>query len=169
MKKNGKKMCTLLLTVFCIVSSVIPVNAATQKEEASAVPTDKHVVFTNTLENPSQSYVGKNENGEQYTVGIEEIRKNNRAGTRTWRVYFVSGVINCEFYMDVSGNRCTSVYDQRVFTVGCSYSNVNLKNGGSYGKLSFDVSAYMNIVNFNGWLKGTCTGSNNDIDVTWNF
>ena len=95
MKKNGKKMCTLLLTVFCIVSSVIPVNAATPKEEASAVPTDKHVVFTNTLENPSQSYVGKNENGEQYTVGIEEIRKNNRAGTRTWRVYFVSGVINC--------------------------------------------------------------------------
>lgn len=176
MKKLVSYVLTAVIAISCLA---IPAKAATIKQDAMYVEENdvlnnfneviKTVTFKDVAKNPNQEYNGIAKDGSEYVVSIEEVAHKTKASTRTWKVSFTSGIVNCHFYMDVSGNKCTRGYDKKIITIGCTYSNVDFTRGSSYCKLSFDVSSYMDIVNFNGWLKGTCTGSDNDITVSWSF
>ncbi|MDD3402082.1 MAG: DUF5626 family protein [Hespellia sp.] len=165
MKKTKNKIWGIgLAVVLAVTCFVLPTNAEEIVDE-----TVTEIEFTDLDKNPYQEYNGVNRAGEEYKVVIEEIPGKIRASTSTWKISYTSGVVNCHFYMNVSANQCTKVYDKSIMCIGCTYSNASLYHGTSYGKLAFNVSSYLNIVNFTGWLKGTCTGSANDVKVTWNF
>jgi len=68
--------------------------------------------------------------------------------------------------MTVTDNKCTSVYDKWIMVIGGTYDNAALSRGSSYGKLEFDVTT-AGIFQTTCWLKGTVTGSNNEIDVSF--
>lgn len=167
-KRLIKSLFSTLLAMAIIISTNIPVLAAAPNTEEITGTTEGSVVFKYLDENSEQSYTGIDANGEEYTVAIEEVKSLTRAATRTWKIWYVSGVVNCHFYMDVSNNKCTSVYDRYIATFGCNYSGATLSRTSTYGKLLFDVSL-QNILQGTCWLKGTVTGSYNEVSVSWSM
>lgn len=166
-----KFICLLLATIISLSCFTIPTSAASNNYSkisciAEAV---SEVTFNDLDQNPNQKYNGIAKDGNTYTIAIEEVPNHLKASTKTWKVSYTSVVVNCYFYMDVSNNKCTRGYDKKIVTIGSTYDNVEFNRGSSYCKLSFDISSYLDIVNFNGWLKGTCTGSENDITINWSF
>ncbi len=69
--------------------------------------------------------------------------------------------------MTVTNNVVTSVYDEWILVIGGTFSDNALTMTSSYGKLQFNVSAYGGIFTGLCWLKGTVTGINNDITVSF--
>lgn len=69
--------------------------------------------------------------------------------------------------MTVSGNKVTSVYDDSISVVGGTYEDEELTSTTTYGKLTFKVKSIAGIITGKCWLKGTVTGNDNKIDVTW--
>jgi len=112
--------------------------------------------------------------GNPAVVGIEKVGPTNehkiiqsKASASTYKVYYTGVVINCRFYMTVSNNVVTSVYDDWILIVGGTYDDDSLVRTSTYGKLSFKVNAYAGIMAAKCWLKGTVTGSGNEITVTY--
>ena len=101
--------------------------------------------------------------------GIERVadgRSVYKTGS-TWRVWFTGVTINAEFYMSVSNDAVTSVYDESISVIGGTYEDDELTMTSTYGKLSFKVTSLGSILSGKCWLKGTVTGSENKINVTW--
>lgn len=167
MYKKLKRVMALAMVLTIALGSFVTTNAAEKK--VNTVGTIKQVEFTELDKKPMQEYKGILEDGTEYVVGVEEVTPNARSSTRTFKVYYNSGIVNCYFYMDVTDNRCSNAYNKKIICVGATYDNVSFTRNTSRAKLSFDISSYLDIVNFNGWLMGTCTGSNNDITVSYNF
>lgn len=110
--------------------------------------------------------------GGNVTVGLERVANNQAATTANgntvaWKVSYTSGLINCSFYMNVSENKVTSVYDESITIVGGTYDEASLKRTSTYGKLSFKYKSYLGIVSRTCWLKGTVTGADDGITVTY--
>ncbi len=109
-------------------------------------------------------------NGEPATISIEKVaRAVNKVSSNSneWKVSYTGGVINSRFYMTVTNNRVTSVYDDWILIVGGSYDETSLVKTSTYGKLSFKVTAYGGVMSAKCWLKGTVTGSGNNITVSY--
>lgn len=110
--------------------------------------------------------------GNPATVGIERVNLPSDAVTprgtsNSWQVYYNGVTINASFYMTVTNNKVTSVYDYNILIIGGTYDNESLTKTTTYGKLSFKVTAYPGVMAASCWLKGTVTGSGNNINVTW--
>lgn len=165
--KHIKKIGIILMASLIIVSgilSAVPVNAAETVDE------DCYVISSEDIDkNGTVSQTVTDSNGNETTVEIQEVPGYARSSGRKWKVSFTSVVVNCYFYMNVSGNKCTSAYDKKISTITCTYSNDKLKRTSTYAKLSMDITGYMNLMKFNGWLKGTVTGKKNNIKVSYNF
>ena len=73
----------------------------------------------------------------------------------------------CRIYMTVSNNTVTSVFDDTISVIGGTYEDDELTMTSTYGKLSFKVTSLGSIMSGKCWLKGTVTGSEDKIDVTW--
>ena len=80
--------------------------------------------------------------------------------------------------MTVSNNKVTSVYDEKhnfgstgewILTVGFTYSDASLTKTSTYGKRSFTATIYGDFASLSCWLKGTVTGTDNDITVTYSM
>ncbi|MDF0479890.1 DUF5626 family protein [Vagococcus sp. PNs007] len=84
-----------------------------------------------------------------------------------WEVSYTGLIINCSFDMKVTNNKVTSVSNMWILTIGCTYSKEKLSKGDKYGKLSFNATDYMGIIMQTCWLKGTVTGKNNNINVSF--
>lgn len=116
-------------------------------------------------------------NGDPAVISIERValplslnESNSRAADpRAWKVSYTGAVINCYFYMTVSNNKVTSVYDSWILTIGYTYSDTSLVKTTTYGKLSFVATIYGGFASLSCWLKGTVTGSENDITVTYSM
>lgn len=110
------------------------------------------------------------ENGREATVGIEALSPRGRGANAglVHRVWYTSIAVRAEFYMTVSGNRVTSVYDDSISTTGCTYSGDNLTMTSAYGKLSFNIST-SGLMTKKCWLQGTVTGSDDEITVDWDM
>jgi hypothetical protein len=169
-KKFIKKISGILLAMAIVISSTIPILAAEPSIESAVDVVKGEVVFRN-LENISeQSFTSMDDNGNEYTVSIEAVESPMalaRTASRTWKISFTGVIINCSFYMVVSGNKCTSVYDRWIMTIGCTYSGASLTRSSTYGRLSFDATAIQGLAKTSCWLKGTVTGSNNDVKVSY--
>ena len=130
------------------------------------------VSFTNLAQmdvNEKVEQIIIDSNGNNAIVGIERVadsRSSYSTGS-SWRVWFTGVTINAEFYMTVSGNIVTSVYDDTISVIGGTYEDDELTMASNYGKLSFKATSLGAIMSCKCWLKGTVTGSDNKIDVTW--
>lgn len=178
MKKYFTKALSLMLTL-ALVLSMGAVNAfAAEKEDSYAeIISENALCFANidsmsVGEKIEVSVVDRN--GDPAVVGIEKIAPPNdhkilpgKASSSTYKVYYTGVVINCRFYMTVSNNQVTSVYDDWILIIGGSYDDDSLTRTSTYGKLSFKVTAYAGIMSAKCWLKGTVTGSGNDITVSY--
>jgi hypothetical protein len=148
---------------------------ATEDTAIATLEGNNTVIFSNL------SYLDVNEsiefdvvdaNGNAAVVGIERVPSTIMATTATtnsWKIWYTGVTINAHFYMNVSSNVVTSVYDSWILTIGSSFSNDVLTKTSTYGKLSFTVNGYANLYAGTCWLKGTTTGSNNDVSVTWSM
>lgn len=167
MKEIGKRMLVGMLTAMLTLTGVSNVAVAKATE-----PSDKNQIVLSTEDVKKGNTVSQTITdmaGNEGVLEITEVLTNERAATRTWKVSFTSGAVNCHFYMKVSNNKCISAYNKKIFTVGCTYSNVKLTRTSTYARLSMDISALYNLAKFNGWLQGKVTGKSNDIKVTYSF
>ncbi|HAQ41387.1 MAG TPA: Tat pathway signal sequence [Clostridiales bacterium] len=160
-----KRILGALMAAAILICSFVPAYAAETNNAAlkTAVGT---VNFKDLENNPNQSYTGIDKNGDEYTVTIEKVDSLNRASANSWKVSLTGVIINCYFYMTVTDNKCTSVYDKWIMVIGGTYDNATLSKASSYGKLEFDVTT-AGIFQTTCWLKGTVTGSDNEIDVSF--
>lgn len=126
----------------------------------------------------SIEYEVTDSNGNPAVISIERVDNQDAGKTvlrsatddpRTWKVSYSNAIINCHFYMTVSKNKVTSVYDEWILTVGYTYSDATLTKTSTYGKLGFTATIYGGFASLSCWLKGTVTGSENDITVSYKF
>lgn len=172
--KSSRRKFFVITLIVALVFSVNTMSVFATEEVPSAKQVGSNSV---TFCNFSNLNVGESievdvfdSNGNPAKVGIERIA--NDAGTRAganWKIWFTGISINCHFYMNVTNNAVTSVYDYKIVTIGCAYSNAKLTKTSSYGKLAFDVTGPSNIFSGNCWLKGTVTGSGNNVTTTWSM
>ena len=71
--------------------------------------------------------------------------------------------------MTVSNNKVTSVYDDTIMIIAGTYDNDILTKSSTYGKLEFKVELFNANLTKKCWLKGTVTGSNNEVIATWDI
>ncbi len=165
MKISKKILVCLLVVMMALVgTSNIVVEAAEMSNGNQIVMSTENIKNSTTL---SQTVVDNQ--GNESVIEITEVPTKERAGTRTWKVSFTGGIVNCHFYMKVSNNKCIKAYNKKIITIACTYSNAKLTRKSKYARLSMDVTSYKNLVKFNGWLQGKVTGKNNDIKVTYSF
>lgn len=166
-----KKIMSIIIASILIFS--LPLTTFASNNKSKELSTYK--LSTADMVGKEMQCVIKDKSGNDAIMRIEKMDENSslnaslRATIRTWKISFIGGLINSEFYMDVSNNKVISAYNYKIITIGCTYSDLNFVRGTSYAKLSCQISSYLDLVNFNGWLKGTCTGSNNDVVASWNF
>lgn len=143
MKKISKRM---LAGISAIMLTLIGVSNVAVVQAAEPSNTEQIVLSTEDIKDGTTiSQTVTDREGNEGVLEIAEVITNERAATRTWKVSFTSGVVNCHFYMKVSNNRCTSAYNKKIFTVGCTYSNVKLTRTSTYARLSMDISAHRRI------------------------
>lgn len=173
MRKGLKRIVAMLLTVITVIGGTSLSAFAAEKNEPSAkIKNENTISFTGLSEldvNESIEYVVTDSNGDPATVGIERVDSKTKASSTTWKVWYTGVTINAHFYMTVSNNKVTSVYDKWILVIGGTFNSESLTKTSKYGKLSFNVEAYAGILAGTCWLKGTVTGSGNDIDVTWSM
>jgi len=177
-KHRFKKLFSLIICLmlsFSFMGTYVSASDTTNKAPSVERMAENELSFSN-LENlkPGEhiEFTITDQNGKPATIGIECIGTKpddiaSRATSNSWKVYYTGAIINCRFYMTVTSNRVTSVYDDWVMIVGGTYSDKSLTKTSTYGKLSFKVEAYAGIMASSCWLKGTVTGSGNNINVTW--
>lgn len=170
MRKSIKAILAALLVLVMLISSCPTAFAATSHPIAE-LKSENCVTFSNLLQlAPYESiqYTIKDRNGNPATVGIETIPQNNmRASGLTHRVWYSGVLIYAEFYMEVSNNQVTSVYDDSVSVRIGSHKNKSLTYTSTQGKLTFEVTSALGGASSDCWLKGTVTNSNNEITVDW--
>lgn len=163
-----KRVAMALMLMFAFIFTSTSVFAA-EPNPAERENDYKTITFSNLESvglNESIEMEIIDEEGNPATIGIEKVSLTKN-GSTDWKVYYTGVVINAHFYMTVSNNKVTNVYDDWILVIGGSYSDDKLTKSTSYGKLEFKVEAYGGIAGGKCWLKGTTTGSDNDITVTY--
>lgn len=165
------RICRRLLSIVISVLLVFTISPLVYAAEQDNV-SENSVTFCDLDKlNVNQGMVQRvlDSHGNEAIVGIERVAMEkfaHRTGT-TWRVWFNGVTINAEFYMTVSNNKVTSVYDDSISVIGGTYEEETLTSTATYGKLTFKVKSIAGIMAGKCWLKGTVTGSDDKIDVTW--
>lgn len=167
MKKFKLVLSTWVAIILCI--TVTPAAFAMGASENVGDQVVTFSDFTQLAENQCLEKSVIDSNGDVAVVGIERVvagRSCYSTGS-TWRVWFTGVTINAEFYMTVSNDAVTSVYDDSISVIGGTYEDDELTMTSTYGKLSFKVTSLGSIMSGKCWLKGTVTGSEDKIDVSW--
>lgn len=159
----------MILTLVTTLSISSVAFAAQEPLENNPIVAQGEVVFSNLDKNPTQSYTGIGADGQEYTVGIEPIINKGRASSNSWRIY-IYGPCSAEFYMTVTGNKCTRAYDWSLTAIPAwvsSWSNASLSRNTTSATLYWDWKDP--VIQKRMWLRGTCTGSNNKVSVSYNM
>lgn len=141
-------------------------------------PEENHLIFSDLsalAPNEGIQQTTIDSNGNEAVVGVQKVASCNPAGSstrtaaagETWQVWYRGLTIYAEFYMTVSNNKVISVDDSSISMSLGSFSDKSLTKTATYGKLSFNVSGIAGMSNSACWLKGTVTGEDDQIDVTW--
>lgn len=162
----------MVLALFVSLTSVTAFAAETNAAPQATLNADNSITFSNldsVAVNEIVEFQVTDAEGNPATVGIQRVQTAAiaaAAGTE-WKVWYTGVTINAHFYMTVDNNRVTSVYDDWILIIGGTYDNSSLTSTSTYGKLSFRVEAYGGIMAATCWLKGTVTGSNNEVTVSY--
>lgn len=164
--ENFRKLIASVLAVL-LCASLSPVAFAMEDNIGVQVVSFSDLARLDVNESVEQSVIDFN--GNRAVVGVEKMSDNRSLYTvdSTWRVWFAGVTINAEFYMTVSENKVTSVFDDTISVIGGKYEDDELTMTSAYGKLDFKATSLAGIMSAKCWLKGTVTGSDNEIDVTW--
>ncbi len=186
-KKIFRKGITLVTVIALMITMVSEVAFAAEynvKDTSAEIfqNVSNSLTFSN-LDNAKMHEVIEKEvldkDGNIAKVGIElvdtpekiknllEYENGSKIQSRTWKVYYTGLTINASFYMVVSNNKVVSVYDSWILVIGGTYDNDKLTKTSTYGKLSFKMIGLNGIFAGTCWLKGTVTGSDDEIDVSW--
>ncbi|MCI9213949.1 MAG: DUF5626 family protein [Oscillospiraceae bacterium] len=168
MSKFVKRALSVILTAMIAFSVSPSVLAAEYQPEV--VLTENHAAFFNISQmeiGERAQYTVSEPDGGVATIGIEKISGQTRAGGETWRVWYKGIGADVEFYMTVSNNRVTSIYDYSISLFASTYEDAELTKTSTYGKLTFTCNSVAGIASSTCWLKGTVTGESDDIEVTW--
>lgn len=164
-----KKFCSFVLAIVMTLS-LCPGASAMENEAEASQNADNHVVFSNLSQlarGESIQYTAVEPDGTSAVVGIRRAPGYTRAGGQSWQVWYKGVNGSAEFYMDVSNNKVTAVYDYSISLLGGTYSDASLTKTSTYGKLTFNYKSLAGIVSGTCWLKGTVTGEDDQIEVTW--
>ncbi|ANU47806.1 hypothetical protein ADH76_18450 [Enterocloster clostridioformis] len=162
-------LATILAMALMITAGSFSAFAASPAPEAKLTGINT-ITFSNLdslAVNETMEFDVVDSEGNPAKVGIQRLSDSTRASGTEWKVWYTGVTINAHFYMTVSNNKVTSVYDEWIMILGGTFSDDSLSKSSTYGKLTFTVDAYAGVAAFKCWLKGTVTGSDNDIDVTW--
>lgn len=162
-------LATFLAMVLIMSASSFSALAASSAPEAKLTGNNT-ITFSNLdslAVNETMEFDVIDSKGNPAKVGIQRMPGTARASSTEWKVWYTGVTINAHFYMTVSNNKVTSVYDEWIMILGGTFSDDSLSKTSTYGKLTFTVDAYAGVAAFKCWLKGTVTGSDNDINVTW--
>lgn len=169
MRKHMRKILSAVLVSLMLVS-LCPMALAAEIQPPVNADAENSITFSglNQLD-PGESvkYEINGADGTEITVGIERVEAPARASGRTWRVWYAWLTNNVEFYMTVANNKVTSVYDYSISLFGSSYEDANLTKTSTYGKLTFTHKALGGLSASTCWLKGTVTGEDDQIEVSW--
>ncbi len=178
MKLNFTRILSFVLMSAIILSSnlvTVKANEDLKSAPVTVVEEEDSVTFSNldSLE-PGESieYAITDSYGNMATIGLERVTNDQEAaavsndGAVIWKVSYTGVVIKCSFYMNVSENKVTSVYDKSITVIGGTYEGATLTHTSTYGKLTFDCKAVLGIASSTCWLKATVTGTDNAITVT---
>ncbi len=163
MKKISKRFCSMLLAVMAICS-MCPGGAALEAQGTGGV------TFTDVSQIAIGGYVQRTvfgADGEETVIRLERVAQYGRAGGETWLVQYKKLGATVQFYMTVSNNKVTSVYDYYISIFGASYDDPDLTKTPTYGKLTFTLKSIGGISASTCWLKGEVTGEDDEINVTW--
>lgn len=164
-----KKTCSFVLAMVMIFF-LCPSAFAAESGAGAEENTGNHVTFSHLSQvaaGESLQYTVIEPDGTAAMVGIRRIPAYTRASGETWQVWYKGLNGSAEFYMDVSNNKVTAVYDYSISLLGGTYSDASLTKTSTYGKLTFNYKSLAGIVSGTCWLKGTVTGENDEIEVTW--
>lgn len=174
MKKSIRNLSMLLALLMFFTN--VTANAST--DIAKNNKSSNNVVVSDSI--GKVTTYGKTESGADYVLTVEPVFKKATTSSdymvlastvtamRTWKVSFTSGIVNCWFYMDVNNNQVVSAYDEGF--LGLIFTDV-LSQTSTYAKytLTFGLAVGGLGLTGKGWLKGTVTGTNNDISITYSF
>ena len=185
-KKIAKRIISVILMIAMIFS--FGVTSALAADADRTEPTAKleginQITFSHLEEvgvGESVEYEVTDSHGNPAVISIERVAvadqdtdnmlfKGATEDPRAWKVSYTGVFVNCHFYMTVSNNKVTSVYDEWILTVGYTYSGASLTKESTYGKLAFTATIYGGVASVSCWLKGTVTGADNDITVTYSM
>lgn len=158
-------LATFLAMVLMMSASSFSALAASSAPEAKLTGNNT-ITFSNLdslAVNETMEFDVIDSKGNPAKVGIQRMPGTARASSTEWKVWYTGVTINAHFYMTVSNNKVTSVYDEWIMILGGTFSDDSLSKTSTYGKLTFTVDAYAGVAAFKCWLKGTVTGSDNDI------
>lgn len=173
-KFKAKRIFTMVLVITLVLSlTSFSAFATDMTANPEAKLTAKNTVSFSNLDKIAVGEVLEfdvlDSEGNPATVGIKRMPSIMKAGSTEWKVWYTGVTINAHFYMTVSNNKVTSVYDEWILIIGGTYDNEKLTKTSTYGKLTFKAESYGGIITGTCWLKGTVTGSNNNIDVTYSM
>ena len=172
--KNGARLLASILVIILMFASTTVALASTNEinnepEAISLANGTTKLVFSGLIKQHRQSFTGIDQDGNQFTVSIEPVNSIfSASGSKVWRVYWTS-VCSATFYMAVSNNKCIDAYDWSIlsFNILGEWSNASLTRSSSRATLAFDYKDA--IIKKRCWLRGECTGSNNEISVTYDM
>lgn len=160
-------------------------NASENDVEATQPTVEAHDDHSVTFNNvnalqPDQSFetTVTDSKGQEVTVGIEAapnpsmisgrlMKSLAASSSKRWKVWYYAGTTNASYWMTVSNNRVTGVDSWWIWLAGSTYTNVKLYHTASYGQLDFDESTYLGILSAKFWLRGSVTGKNNQIKISY--
>lgn len=169
MKKYVKNFLSGILAVM-LAFSLCPTVLALDRQPDGDGSEKNRVTFSHVSQfaaGESAQYSLTEADGTEILIGITKMPVYSRAGGETWRVWYKAIGIDVKFYMTVSNNRVTSVYDYSISLAGASYDDAELTKTSTYGKLTYTYKLPAGLAAYTCWLKGTVTGENDEIDVTW--
>lgn len=169
-KFNIKQVFATILAMVLMITTNSLSAFATETTPKARLIDNNTVTFSNLdnlAVNESIEFDVVDSEGNPAKLGIQRMPNLTRASGKEWKVWYTGGVINAHFYMTVSNNKVTSVYDDWIMIVAGTFSNDSLTRTSTYGKLTFTVNVYAGVASGKCWLKGTVTGSDNAINVSW--
>lgn len=165
MKNAIKKIFSAILTISVLFGTCPAALAVEASAQSKVVFSDIDLLKAGE----SIEYTVIASDGGEATVGIANMSVYTTNDSSNWRVWYRGLSIYAEFYMTVSNNRVTSVSDYSISITGGSYENEALTKTSTYGKLTFKSKSIAGVVTKTCWLKGTVTGSDNEIIVDWDM
>lgn len=163
-----KSICAFFLSITIALSMVVPAMASTptipSENTEGVVPVATAAVDLSKHE--KQEVTIQLSNGETAVLGAEPVDSSEcipygeyPGAYGVWRIYWNLAIINVEYYINISGGRIISAYDQKHFTIGVTVTNCGLSRTPAKATGWWDYQTMDNLMSARGYLYAEMKGS----------